>query len=76
MIKAQASADVTSEEQIWMRKQGKRLKKLRGDVSFFRFPLNPTSEQVPILVRPVTPHLYSDPEPDICGGAGDQPDQV
>ena len=75
MIKAQASADVTSEEQIWMRKQGKRLKKLRGDVSFFRFPLNPTSEQVPILVQS-PPNLYPDLEPDISGGAGDQPDQV
>ena len=52
IIKVQASADVTPEEQIWMRKQGKRLKKLRGDVSFFRFPLKPTPDQVIILVQP------------------------
>ena len=42
--KAQASADVTSEEQRWIQEQGRRLRKLRGDVSFFRFPL--TSDQV------------------------------
>ena len=43
----QAAAGVTSEEQRWMSKQGRRMKTLRGDVSFFRFPL--LTDQVIIL---------------------------
>ena len=49
-----AAAAVTLQEQNWMRQQGRRLKTLRGDVSFLRFPLN--SDQVLVLSLTHTSH--------------------
>ena len=73
-----AAAAVTLEEQNWMRQQGRRLKTLRGDVSFLRFPLN--SDQVLVLSLMHTMQCHqrqaSPSESHISGGGGEEHDRL